>query len=88
VKVVLVDGLSQMEAARRLSLWNKTLANRVRAARKGTLTEVGKQQRPLNELESEVARLKRELVVFTMERDVLKKSDGLFRRSRGEIRPD
>jgi transposase len=69
---VLVDGLSQLEAARRLSLSNKTLANWVRAARKGTLTEVGKQQRPLNELESEVARLKRELAVVTMERDVLK----------------
>jgi len=52
VKLVLVDGLSQLEAARRLSLSNKTLANWVRAARKGTLTEVGKQQRPLNELES------------------------------------
>jgi transposase len=78
VKLVLVDGLSQLEAARRLSLSNKTLANWVRAARKGTLTEVGKQQRPLSELESEVARLKRELAVVTMERDVLKKATVYF----------
>lgn len=32
VKPVLVDGLSQLEAARQLSLSNKTVANRVRAA--------------------------------------------------------
>jgi transposase len=57
-----------------LSLSNKTRANWVRAARNGTETEVGKQQRPLNELESEVARLKREFAVITIERDVLKKA--------------
>lgn len=33
VKLVLVDGLSQLEAARRLSLSNKTLANWARGAR-------------------------------------------------------
>jgi transposase len=43
VKLVLVDGLSQLEAARRLSLSNKTLGNCVRAAQKGKLTEIGKQ---------------------------------------------
>ena len=72
VKLVLVDGLSQLEAARRLSLSNKTLGNWVRAAQNGKLTEIGKQQRPVTELEAELARVKRELAVVTMERDVLK----------------
>jgi transposase len=35
LKLVLVDGLSQLEAARRLSLSDKTLGNWVRAAQKG-----------------------------------------------------
>lgn len=78
VKLVLVDGLSQLEAALRLSLSNKTLGNWVRAAQKGKLTEIGKQQKPITELEAELARVKRELAVVTMERDVLK-NDGLFR---------
>ncbi len=40
VKLVLVDGLSQLEAGRRLSLSNKTLGNWVRAAQKGKLRSV------------------------------------------------
>jgi len=78
VKLVLVDGLSQLEAARRLSLSNKTLGNWVRAAQNGKLTEIGKQQRPVTELEAELARVKRELAVVTMERDVLKKATVYF----------
>ena len=35
LKLVLVDGLSQLEAARRLSLSDKTLGNWVRAAQEG-----------------------------------------------------
>jgi transposase len=88
VKLVLGDGLSQLEAARRLSLSNKTLGNWVRAAQKGELTGIGKQQKPVTELEAELERVKRELAVVTMERDVLKKRRSISRRSRGEIRPD
>ena len=79
VKLVLVDGLSQPEAARRLSLSNKTLGNWVRAAQKGKLAELGKQQKPGTDLEAKLARVKREPAVVTMERDVLRKRHGLFR---------
>jgi transposase len=78
VKLVLGDGLSQLEAARRLSLSNKTLGNWVRAAQKGELTGIGKQQKPVTELEAELERVKRELAVVTMERDVLKKATVYF----------
>ncbi len=78
VKLVTVDGLSQLEAGRRLSLSNKTLGNWVRAAQKGKLTEIGKQQKPETDLEAEPARVKRELAVVTMERDVLKKATVYF----------
>ena len=92
MKLVLVDGLSQLEAGRRLSLSNKTLGNWVRERHKaGKLTEIGKQQEasPRTDLEAELARVKRELAVVTMERDVLKKATVYFGEGvRGEIRPD
>ena len=78
VKLVLVDGLSQLEAGRRLSLSNKTLGNWVRAAQKGKLTEIGKQQKPETDVDAEVARVKRELAVITLERYVLKKATVYF----------
>ena len=87
VKLVLSDRLSLPEAARRLSMSSRTLGNWVRAERKGVLKDIGKQQRPQSELESELARIKRDLVLMTMERDILKKQRFISRRSRGEIRP-
>lgn len=72
VRLVLVDGLTQREAARRLSLSVKTLGAWVVAERKGTLAKVGETQKPHSELEAELARLKRELATVTMERDILK----------------
>ena len=73
VKLVLVDGLTQREAASRLSLSVKTLGAWVVAERKGTLAKVGETQKPQSELEAELARVKRELATVTMERDILKK---------------
>ena len=87
LKLVLSDRLSLPEAARRLSMSSRTLGNWVRAERKGVLKDIGKQQRPQSELESELARIKRDLVLMTMERDILKKQRFISRRSRGEIRP-
>jgi transposase len=72
VKLVLVDGLSQREAAGRLSLSVKTLGAWVVAEQKGTLAKVGETQKPQSELEAELARVKRELATVTMERDILK----------------
>jgi transposase len=72
VRLVFVDGLSQREAARRLSLSVKTLGGWIVAERKGTLGKIGKMQKSQTEVEAELARVKRELATVTMERDILK----------------
>jgi transposase len=73
VKLAMTDGVSVSEAARRLSISMKTLANWVRAAKDGKLENVGQSQKPLTEIEAELGRLKRELAEVKMERDLLKK---------------
>jgi transposase len=78
VGLVTQEGLSVPEAARRLSLPKGTLANWVKAAKAGTLDGVGKQHRPLTELEVELARARRELAEVKMERDLLKKAAAYF----------
>jgi len=80
VKLVLDEGLSWGEAARRLSLPTSTLANWVRAAKSGKLGDVGKNYRPLTEVEMELARVKKENVELKMERDILKKAAAYFAR--------
>lgn len=75
-----VEGLTIPEAARRLSLPLGTLKNWIYAARKGELGEVGKHQKPLTDLEMELARVKRELAEVKMERDLLKKAAAYFAR--------
>ena len=72
-RLVIEDGLSSGEAAKRLSLPKSTLENWVRAARAGNLGNVGKNRHPLTEGELELARVKKELVTVRMERDILKK---------------
>jgi transposase len=78
VKMVLTDGLSASEAARRLSISMKTLANWLRLARSGKLAQVGQNQAPLTEMEMELSRMKRELAEVRMERDLLKKFAAYF----------
>ena len=78
VKMVLADGLSASEVARRLSISMKTLANWIRFARSGKLAQVGQNQAPLIEMEMELSRMKRELAEFKMERDLLKKFAAYF----------
>ena len=80
VKLVTEEGLSWGEAARRLSLPTSTLANWVKAAKAGKLGEVGKNYRPLTEVEMELARAKKELAIVKMERDILKKAAAYFAR--------
>lgn len=75
-----VDGLTVPEAAKRLSLPVGSLRNWVYAARRGKLGEVGKNQKPLTDLEMELARVKRELAEVRMERDLLKKAAAYFAR--------
>lgn len=78
VKLVTEGNMSLLEASRRLSLPISTLGNWVKAYKAGKLGEVGKTQRPLTEIEMELARTKRELAEVKMERDILKKAAAYF----------
>lgn len=77
-RLVIEDGLSAGEAAMRLSLPKSTLENWVKAAKAGKLGSIGKNRRPLTEVEAELARVKRELAITRMERDILKKAAAYF----------
>lgn len=72
------SGLSVAETAKRLSLPKATLNNWVMAAREGKLASVGKNQKPVTEMEMELSRLRRELAETRMERDFLKKCTAYF----------
>ena len=78
VKLVTEGGLKIPEVGRRLSVSPSTIRYWVKADREGKLKEVGKQQRPLTEIEMELARVKRELAEARMERDILKKAAAYF----------
>ncbi len=78
VKLVTEKGLSIPEAGRRLSLPPSTITNWVKAYKAGKLGNIGKSQRPLTEMEMELARVKRELAEVKMERDILKKAAAYF----------
>jgi transposase len=73
VKLALTEGVGVSEASRRLSIPIKMLANWVRAVRAGKLKDVGRYQKPLTEMEAELAQVKRELAEIKMECDLLKK---------------
>jgi putative transposase len=72
VQLVLEQELTTPEAARRLAMSDKTLANWVFRAQRGQLAKLGQSRRPVTDLEAEVSRLKRELAEARMERDILK----------------
>jgi transposase len=55
-----------------------TLSHWVKAYKAGKLGEVGKNQRPLTDVELENYRLKKELAEVKMERDILKKAAAYF----------
>ena len=80
VKLVTEEKLSLPEAARRLSLAPSTLSYWLKAYKAGKLGEIGKTQRPLTEIEMDLARTKKELVEVKMERDILKKAAAYFAR--------
>ena len=80
VRLVVEEKISCNEAARRLSLAPSTLAYWVRAYKSGKLGEIGKAQKPLTEVEMELARTKKELAEVKMERDILKKAAAYFAR--------
>lgn len=78
VKLVTEAGLSLKEAGRRLSLPPSTIGNWVKALKAGKLGDIGKSQRPLTDMELELAKVKRELAEVKMERDILKKAAAYF----------
>jgi len=78
VKLVTEENLSLPEAGRRLNVAPSTIANWVKAQKAGRLTDIGKSQRQLTELEMELYRTKRELAEVKMERDILKKAAAYF----------
>jgi transposase len=77
VKSVLESQLSIPEAARRLNMSAKTLANWVHKSRLSQKGDDGL-RKPVTELEAEISRLRRELAEARMERDVLKKATAYF----------
>jgi transposase len=80
VRLVVEEGLSLAETARRISVPKGTLTNWVMKARKGQPLTVAPGRAPVSELEAENARLRRELVEARMERDLLKKATAYFAR--------
>ena len=72
------SGLSVAVVAKRLSMPKSSLNNWVLAAKQEKLASVGKNQKPVSEMEMELSRLKRELAETKMERDFLKKCTAYF----------
>lgn len=78
VKLVTESGLTIPEVGRRLSIAASTLRYWVQVSSKGRLKEVGRQRRPLTEVEMELTKVKRELAITKIERDILKKAAAYF----------
>ena len=78
--MVTEEKLSLPEAARRLSLPPSTLGNWLKACKEGRLGAIGKKYRSLTEIETELARVKKENAELKMERDILKKAAAYFAR--------
>ena len=79
-RLVVEERIACRKAALQLSLAPSTLAYWVKAYKGGKLGEIGKAQKPLTELEIELARTKKELAEVKMERDILKKAAAYFAR--------
>ena len=82
VRLVVREGLSTPEAARRIEISDKTLANWVRLARHGkALSSGGSTERKassVSELEMEVSKLRAEHARLKMEKEILKKTTAFF----------
>ena len=79
VKLVVDQGLSQSEVARRLKVSDKTLSRWVILSREGKLRTINaKRTVPASALEAELSKLKKENAVLREERDILKKATAFF----------
>ena len=80
VKLITEEKFSYPEAGRRLQLAPTTIMNWVKASKAGKLGDIGKNYRPLTEVEIELARTKKELATVKMECEILKKAAAYFAR--------
>ena len=79
VKLVIGQGLTQSEVARRLDVPYQTLHNWVKLSKAGKLRSVDvKRITPVSPIEAENSRLKKEVAVVKEERDILKKATAFF----------
>jgi transposase len=83
VRLVMQERVPVLEAARRLEISDKTLANWVRAAKQGKVvrTSSGSVERKVpcvSELEMEVSKLRAENTRLKMEKEILKKATAFF----------
>jgi len=76
VRLVLEHGTTQGEVAQRLSVPKGTIANWIAAAKHGRGPVSG--AKTAQELESEIARLRKELTEVKQEREILKKAAAYF----------
>jgi transposase len=79
VKVVLAQGLSLAEAAKRLLVPKGTLANWVASVKAATIP-AAPGARTVAELEAELKHLRKALAEARLERDILKKATAYFAR--------
>lgn len=83
VRMVLQERVTVLEAARRLEISAKTLANWVRVARQGKMPRTGvaasdRKAPSVSELEMEVSKLRAENARLKMEKEILKKATAFF----------
>ena len=80
VRLVVDEKISCHEAGLRLSLAAFTILNWVKAYKAGKRGDIGNAQKPLTEIEMELAKAKKENTELRMERDILKKAAAYFAR--------
>ena len=80
VRLVVEERIACRKAALQLSLAPSTLSYWVKAYKADKLGEIGKAQKPLTEVEVELARMKKELAEVKLEREILKKAAAYFAR--------
>lgn len=83
VRLVMQECMTVLEAARRLEISDKTLANWVRTARHGKMPRAGagtsdRKVPSVSELEMEVSKLRAENTRLKMEKEILKKATAFF----------
>ena len=76
--VQVASDLARFKDARLPAYASAEVQNWVIAARKGALKTIGANQRPVTEVEWELARMKQELAEVKLERDLLKKAAAYF----------